>query len=449
MIDAVKIKELLDRHSYDELKSELGEIDPADVADILECLEPEEADSVFKILDSNIASDVLVEMEPGEIDDVVDGIPKTRLAEMLKNMALDDAVDILGSLEKVEQDEIFSMLDPELCARLKKLLGYEEDSAGGLMTPELCTINADATVQEALNTLASTEFTDPVYVAFAVDASKKILGQITISELLTRPKNVKISDVIEKDVVCAKVEEDQESIANKFRKYDLFVMPVVDDEGRLVGRITADDVMDVMQEEADEDIAKIAGAPDMATNEISPLRVASLRLPWLMITLITGMIISLIIRKLIGLTSVEGLAAFIPVVMAMGGNTGMQSSAVTVRGIAMGENYISELLKISSREILVGIIMGVACGILAGIIVWINMHFFGGVLSMPPFKLALVVGISMCIAMTFASLCGTLLPLGLHKVGIDPALASGPFITTGNDLSSALIYMLMCYLLFK
>lgn len=444
-----QLEKLLELDNYAEILRRLDGMDPADVADLLEDITPEEQEKVFALLDTETASDVLVEMEPGEIDDFVDRIPPPKLAEMICEMAPDDQADFCGNLSEAERKKVLKFLPDAVSADLKRLLGYDEDSAGGIMTPEFCAVQVDATVQEAIKAIADEEFDDPISMVFAVDKEMKLKGAIHISELLSKPRLSKIADVIEDVQMFARTDEDQETVANNFRKYDLYVMPVVDKTGVLVGRITADDVMDVIQEEALEDIAHMAGAPDMESNEDSPVQVARLRLPWLLITMFTGLVISVIIQKMIGLTTIEGLAAYVPVVMAMGGNTGMQASAITVRGIALGEIELGKLVKISLREIFVGILMGLVCGSATGLIVWFKLRQFGGVSSVSPLKLAIVVGFSMCVAMTFAALCGTLLPIVLHKWKIDPALASGPFVTTGNDLAASMIYFAMCFFLLK
>jgi magnesium transporter len=444
-----KFETLLEDGNNAEILSLLHSMDPADVADLLEEIDLEDQERVFAILDTEMASDILVEMEPGEVDDFVDRIPPQKLAEMISEMAPDDQADFYGNLEEDEQKKVLNFLPENDRADLKRLLGYDEDSAGGIMTPEFCSIQVDATVQEAIMAIADEEFDDPITMIFAVDKEMNLKGAIHVSELLSKPRNSRIADVIDDIQIVAGTDEDQESVANNFRKYDLYVMPVVDNSGMLVGRITADDVMDVIQEEALEDIAHMAGAPDMERKEDSPVKVAGLRLPWLMITMFAGLIISVIIQKMIGLTTIEGLAAYIPVVMAMGGNTGMQASAITVRGIALGEIEYGKLLKTSLREIFVGMLMGCVCGLLTGIIIWFQLTQFGGMTTVSPMRLAFVVGVSMCVAMAYAALCGTLLPIILHKWKVDPALASGPFVTTGNDLAASMIYFGMCFFLLK
>ena len=440
---------LLEHGLEDEFRENFLALSPADAADILEDVEAETQKKFLSVLPPEKAADILVEMEEGEVRNLIKLFSADEISSLFKEMASDDRVDIFRNLAHKIQEEVLAKLPEEDRTELKKLLGYDEDSAGDLMTPELCAVRADATVQEAIMAIANEEYDDPISMIFAVDSKMKLKGGINISEMLSKPRTSKIGDVVEDVQVFAGTDEDQESIANNFRKYDLYVMPVLDKKGTLVGRITADDVMEVMQEEAVEDIAHMAGTPDMEKREDSPLKVATMRLPWLFIRMIAGIIISVIIQKMIGLTHIEGLAAFVPVIMAMGGNTGMQASAITVRGIALGEIEFGQLAKISLKEVSVGILMGCVCGILTGIIVWLNLTFLASDLTIPPFRLATIVAISMCSAMTFAALSGTLMPIILHKLKIDPALASGPFVTTGNDLSASMIYFIMCFVLLK
>ncbi len=444
-----EIEKALDHGMEADVKEFLTSLEPADAAEALSQGSPELRAKALSVLAHEPAADILVEFDENDAEATINHMPPETVAALLGEMASDDRVDMFRLVNGKRRGNVLEALSAADRMELNKLLGYEEDSAGDLMTPELCSIRADATVQEAIRAIASREFDDPISMIFAVDKDGRLAGAISVSELLSKPRGSKISDVIDEVPAFAGPDEDQESVAHNFRKYDLYVMPVVDKDGRLVGRITADDVMDVLQEEAVEDIAHMAGAPDMELNEDSPFRVASLRLPWLLITMCSGLIISVIIQKMIGLTKVEGLAAFVPVIMAMGGNTGMQASAITVRGIALGEIEFGKLARIFAKEMLVGMLMGCACGLVTGGIVWANLTFFGGSASVSPEKLAGIVAVSMCMAMTFAALSGTLMPIILHKLRIDPALASGPFVTTGNDLSASTIYFLICYLLLR
>jgi len=448
-ITVQELEKLLEEGRDKEFRKKFLSLDPADAADFLEETDPKTQKRFLSALSVELASDILVEMEENEIEDVVELFDSSKMAAMLSEMAPDDMADVFREIEHEKHEEILKKLSEDDRLVLKRLLGYEEDSAGDLMTPEVCTLQVSATVQEAIMAIANEEYEDPISMIFAIDEDMKLKGGINISDLLSRPRSSKIGDVVEDVPVFAGPDEDQESIANNFVKYDLYVMPVLDEDGRLVGRITADDVMEVIEEEALEDIAHMAGAPDMEINEDSPFKVAALRLPWLFITMVAGILISVIIQKMIGLSSIEGLAAFVPVIMAMGGNTGMQASAITIRGIALGEIEFNQLFRISLKEISVGVLMGIVCGIITGTIIYLNLEYFGAEMKISPLKMGLVVGMSMCSAMTFAALTGTLLPILLHKFKIDPAVASGPFVTTGNDLSASMIYFVMCFLLLK
>jgi magnesium transporter len=443
--------ELLRRRDYAGVERLLHDADPADVADLLEMADSEDATRILSLLNAEQASDVLVELESEEAEEMVESLDPLRLAAMIDEMAADDAVDFFQELDEEDRPRVLSLLSDERQQELKRLLGYEEDSAGGLMTPELCAVAAETTVGDALQAITAQEFTDPISKVFVHDRDGCLVGEVNLAELFAKPHGARIADVMVRDPVYAGVDQDQEEIANLFRKYDLYVMPVVDGAGRLVGRITVDDVMDVMLEEASEDLARLSGAPDLESNPDSAWLIARLRLPWLLITMGSGLVISEIIRRATGMSWAEGLslAVFVPAIMAMGGNTGMQSSAVTIRSIALGEIRPEQLMRRFLREIVVGVLMGVVCGAVAGLLVWGNLYFFGGDASHPIGLLAAIVGSSMCVAMAFAAFCGTLIPILLQRCRIDPALASGPFVTTGNDLSAALIYFATCYLLLR
>ncbi len=443
-----ELKELLERNRVEELLHRFNETDPADAADLIEELDSDNQDKVFSLLDPEVASEVIMEMDPEDVDDVVESLSPGQLAGMVREMAPDDAADFFGELDKQEQTSVLRLLNEQEKRRFGALLNYPEDTGGGIMTPEICAVPADATVKEAIQKLINADFSDPISVIFVVDKDGKPAGSINVAELIAKPPASIISDVVNPIQVFARVDEDQEEIANDFRKYDLLVMPVVDEQGRLVGRITFDDVMDVMHEEASEDMARMAGAPDIEHNIDSPVRIVKMRLPWLIITMFTGIVVSWIIQRIIGLNIAACLAAFVPVILGMGGNTGMQASAVTVRSIALGEINMGKLMMIIAREIAVGAMMGTVCGLVIGIIVWINLQYFNvSGMNQPSIKLAVVVGVSMLTAMTFAAVAGTMMPIFLNQLKIDPAVASGPFVTTGNDLSASLIYLFMCYAL--
>ena len=450
-LDNRNISQLLSEHRYEELRQEFAEADPADVADLLDNLGSDEIEKVFAILDTETASEVIVEMDAPDRDEVVENLAPDKLAGMLSEMAPDDAVDLFNQLDEQDQSLVLHFMPPEKKDAISELAEYDQDTAGGLMTPEFCAVSANATVQQAINSIAEQVFADPVTMVFVLDNDGRLAGAIHISELISKSGRALIRDIIDaQSVIYAMVDEPATEVADKVRKYDLTVIPVVDEDFKLVGRITVDDVIDVIDDAAVEDMARMAGAPDLEQRSISPLEVVKLRLPWLLVTMMAGALVSMIVMQISSSSSIPFLAAFVPVILGMGGNTGMQATAVTVRGIAVGEIEFSKLINLFLRELLVGALMGVVCGLIVSAVVWFNIRY----LSETPqdfnaFRLMAVVAISMLCAMSFAAFSGSLMPIILHKMKFDPAVASGPFVSTGNDLSASLIYLIMCKILLE
>ena len=444
-----ELQELLEQRRWDELRLAIGRVDPADLADFMEELSSDDRDTVFRLLDLETASDVLVELQSSVVDEVVEDLPSDHIADLAEQMAPDEAADFLAELDDRQSAEVLAAMEPEERQEVRELLRHEPDSAGSIMTPEMITVPATATVDDTRVELAEADFSDPVLNIYVVDpAGGTMLGLVTLPELMSADPDATVGDIADRDYVYCSVGEDQEEVARHFRKYDLWVMPVVDAHGRPVGRITVDDVMDVVHEEADEDLARMVGAPDIEEEEESLFRITRMRLPWLLITMFAGLINSVLIKTMLGVTNVATIAIFVPAILAMGGNTGMQSSAIAIRGIALGEKKYSRLLIIAFREIRVGICLGLICGAVTACLAWgILCLTAADIGPLAPGLLAAAVGASMCNAMTFASAFGALVPVLLHRLRVDPAVASGPFVTTSNDLSASLIYFVTCVIL--
>ncbi len=332
-------------------------------------------------------------------------------------------------------------MEAEESEEVRKLLEYEEDSAGGIMTTDVVVMREQQTVEEALQAIAYLDTSERFHYANIIDRANRLIGYIDVWELLReRNRTRKLGELAHRDFKAAVVTMDQEEVAHLMGRYDLAVIPVVDQTGVLVGRITADDVLDVIEEEASEDIFKMAGSDDAELEDRSVVKSCMVRLPWLFMTLLGSVLTSLILRHFHAyLSSLIILAAFVPAVLAMGGNTGIQSSTLVVRSLALGTIRQGRLLSILGREILTGGMMGVICGTIIGIIA----RFIAGQpgnLPFPPAHVGAVVGIALFSAMTFAALFGALVPLVLDRCRIDPAMASGPFVTITNDISALLIY---------
>lgn len=433
----------------EELSSFFQKMDAADIAEFINDLPHDERDSIFQLLDLEQQAEVLAELGESAKEDVREALTEDRLVEVMEHMAPDDQADLLADLEDVQRSRMLAAMEPEERAEVAKLLTQEEDTAGHIMTPEILALPADTTVQEARMALGRVEFSDPMLYVYVLEpGTRRMLGLLTLKTLFSQKLSATLGEILDDDFVYATLDEDQEEVARKFRKYDAWVMPVLDHQGNLCGRITADDIMDVMKEEADEDLAIRVGAPDIDADDDSLMMVARKRLPWLLITLTAELINSLLIQHMLQVTSVVAIAIFVPAILAMGGNTGTQSATVSVRGVALGSERYHKLWQVVRREMSVGCVLGVVCGfftaLIAIFVLTVTQADTGG-LSYS--SLGFSVGISMANAMIFAACVGAIIPLILDKLGVDPAVAAGPFITTFNDISASCIYFLTCLVL--
>lgn len=442
-----KLDSLLAQSKWQELLSSLRSTDPADTADYLEELSSDKRDTVFRLLDPSTASEVLVEMEPSFLEDIVEDMEALKLARIADEMAPDDAVDFVSDLPQQKQSKLLAYMRNS--EEVSKLLGYQEDTAGHVMTTEFFAVPASYSVRKTREALAPAEFTDPVLYVYVTDPkTRRIEGVVSIHKLFHSSPSKMISDIIETDYTFCYVDDHQEEVARKFRKYDVWVMPVLDRQHRLLGRITADDIMDVVHEEADKDLSKMIGAPDLEIETGSVLKIVRLRLPWLLVTMFGGLVISLVLKSTLDVINIAILSIFAPAIMMMAGNTGIQTSAIAIRGIALGYQAYSRLLNLVIREVLIGVFMGVVCGGLTGIMIWGAFVVTGtqadGTTAL---ALALTAGLAMANAMIVATCFGAFVPLTLHRVGIDPAVASGPVVTSSIDIIASLIYFLSCSLI--
>ncbi|MFW6413861.1 MAG: magnesium transporter [Verrucomicrobiota bacterium] len=435
---------LLAQKRWQELLKSLRSTDPADTADYLEELSSDKRDTVFRLLDPATASDVLVEMEPSFLEDIVEDMEALKLAHIADEMAPDDAVDFVADLSRQKQAKVLAYMRNS--EEVSKLLGYQEDSAGHVMTTEFFAVSSSYTVRQTREALAPAEFTDPILYVYITDPkTRKLEGVVSIHKLFHSNPSKPISEIAETDYTFCYVDDHQEEVARQFRKYDVWVMPVLDRQHRLLGRITADDIMDVVHEEADKDLSKMIGAPDIEMETGSVMRIVSLRLPWLLVTLFGGLVISLVLKSTLDVINIAILSIFAPAIMMMAGNTGIQTSAIAVRGIALGYQAYSRLFNLVVREICIGIFMGIACGSLTGGMIWGAFLVTGAQADgTTALALAFTAGIAMGNAMIVATCIGAFVPLTLHRLGIDPAVASGPFVTSSIDIIAALIYFLSC-----
>lgn len=433
-----QIEELIDAGNKEQVSGLLKDLHPADIAEILEELDNERAQFVFLLLDNEKGSDVLAEIDEEERNRFLASFPPEIIAKrFIDHMESDDAADVVGSLSDEQQHEVLSHMDDlEQAGDIVDLLHYDEDTAGGLMAKELVVVNENWTVLTCLRELGrQAENIDEIYNVYVVDDDNKLKGRLSLKKMILSPTSAKISNLYYEDIISVKTDEPAESVARIMQKYDLVAIPVVDSLGRLAGRITIDDVVDVIREEAERDYQMMSGISQDVETSDSIWSQTKARLPWLIIALFGGMVSAYMISRYeaeIALFPVT--AMFIPVITAMGGNVGIQSSAIVVQGLASNSLSLKNGFRNIIKEIGGALINATIC---SSIIFLLTLCFNLNSLAMP-----LTVTLSLFIVILFASIFGTAFPLLLNRLNIDPALATGPFITLTNDIIGLNIYLL-------
>ncbi len=407
---------------------------PADIAEILGNLSEENEKYVFGLFDADTASDVIVELDDVTREKLVSELQHERISEIVDEMESDDATDLVAELPDEVAEKVLDTIDEEGSEEVKELLQHDEDTAGGIMALEYVAVSEDTTVDEAIKEIrAKAEEVPEVYNVYVFDKDGMLAGFLPLKNLIVAQASQKIKDVLIADVISVPIEMDQEEVANIFRRYNLVSLPVVDELGKLVGRITVDDIVEVIEEEASEDIQKMAGiADEEEIRETSVFKISFGRLPWLLVGFVGQLIAALVLSQFeASLRDIFLAIFFIPMMMAMGGNSGIQAATIVVRGIALGELSPDDTFKRLSREIKVSLFNGAVCGLLLfGIIAVFDTPTFGFVLAL-----------SMLAVIINASILGASIPLILRKVGVDPAIAAGPLITTFNDIIGLAIYL--------
>ena len=428
------VKAFIKENNRPSLVKLIDEMRPADVADLIEHLNPDERLFIFELLEPVGAGEILVEIEAPVQESILSDLDTQAISEIVQELASDDAADLVGDLPAERAKEIIEKVEDEVSAGLEKLLPYPEDTAGGIMALEFVAVKADSTIEEAIDTIrAKREEVENLYYLFVVDDFERLVGVISMKDLVLESPENKISDIMNPEVVSVHVNRDQEEVYHLVKKYDLVSIPVIDDHYRLVGRITHDDIIDVIEEEADEDISLMAGVIHQEIAEESPMKISRARLPWLIAGLSGGILAAVVINQFeSSLEKIIALSFFFPVIMAMGGNTGTQAATVAVRGLATGDITLVNIGKRLWVEMKVALVNGIICGVLLGLIVGIWLSDYG---------LGSIVALSLILIVLNSGFIGAAIPLALKRLNIDPALATGPFVTTSNDIFSLLIYL--------
>ncbi len=413
----------------------LDDLLPQDLAEQIYKLSQEEKIEVFSLLNNEEAGLILGEMELEEQGKLIKLLSPKVVADILSEMPYDDMTDILGEVDEDTTKKILSLMQKDDVEEVKGLLEYPKDSAGGIMTTEFISFKENITVGDAIRKLREiAPSAETVYYLYTTDENDKLVGVVSLRELIVSRDEEVISEIMRTNIISVQAETDQEQVAQLVQKYNFLAVPVTDVENKLIGIITVDDIMDVIEEETTEDILHLVGTTEVEGSimDATPIKIAKTRLPWLIICLLGGLfsgsIISIFEETL---EAVVALAFFMPVIMDMGGNVGSQSSTVFVRAVATGEIQASEMFRYFFKEIRVGLLMGFVCGITVAIAasLWQGQPLLG-----------LVVGFSMLCTVILAATIGTLIPLLFTKMGVDPAVTAGPFVTTIKDVTGLMIY---------
>ncbi|MDK6863337.1 MULTISPECIES: magnesium transporter [Nosocomiicoccus] len=427
---------LLEQEDYEPFREEFLKLHEYEQGEFFSLLNDEDREKLYHLLSPKEVADFFdtLSISNEEMEEILTSMDARYAAQVLGAMQYDNAADIMNFLPKEVMMSFLALMKKEDREEIRILMNYEDDTAGGIMTTEFVSIDSEMTVHEAMVHLRKVApDSETIYYLFVTDINNKLVGIISLRDLIIADEDEYIGDIMKERVISVNVADDQEQVAYMMRDYDFLAVPVLDYQEHLVGIITADDIMDVIQEEAEEDYYRLAGMSDEGSPlDDSSFTAAKKRLPWLIGLTLMGMITATMLSTFEEtLEKVALLGAFIPIIGGMSGNAGTQSLAVAVRGLATGEIKRVSLLKLAIKDILTGMMTGFTCAVLLFIIITI---LFGQPV------VGIIVSISLFVAMTFATLSGTFIPMGMSKFGIDPAVASGPFITTSNDIISLMIY---------
>lgn len=431
-----KIKDIIQHQDADAARAELEHLHPADIAELYQNLELDEAEFLYGLLDEETAADVLVELDEDDQQKLLEGMPSEEIAKQIEHLDSDDAVDIIQQLDEEDRDEVLAHIDDvEQAGDIIDLLKYDEDTAGGIMGTEMVVVNENMSMPECVKEMRQqAEEMDEIYYVYVVDNDYKLKGIFPLKKMITHPSVSKIKHVMEVDPVSVKADTPIAEVALDFEKYDLVAMPVVDSIGRLVGRITVDDVMDQVREASERDYQLASGLSSDVDADDSIFSQFKARIPWLLIGIAAGILGSLILDGFQEeIKAVTALALFIPIVGGTGGNVGVQASAIVVQGLANGSLDIREFGSQLGKEFLIGLLNA---SILSLVVLVYN-------LIMLPDNLGVTISVaaSLFTVIMFASILGSIVPLSLEKLHINPALATGPFIQITNDIFGLIIYV--------
>lgn len=437
------LKAELNQNRLVEAVELLADLHPADIADLFEALDEHEKKKLFRELDIDTASDVIAELSEFSQDQILADLPHQRLGEIVDELESDDAADLLASVPDEVAEEVLASIDVDDSREVRRLLAYDEETAGGVMQAELLAVAQEATIADTIKHVREYgKELEGLANIFVVNSDQQVVGQLSLRQLILSEPADTVLQVMDTSVRTIPVAMDQEDVAKMFQKYDLLSAPVIESDGSLVGRITIDDIIDIIEEEISEDVLRMAGThEDELVYGDQIWKISRFRLPWLLTTLVGGLLTGYLLWLFkVALADAIVLVTFVPVIMALGGSVAIQSTTITVRGLATGAIDLQRIGRTVYKETRVGLLMALACGLTLGIAaeIWHRNPVLG-----------LTVGISMAGVIMVASLMGTLIPVAFQRLGIDPAVSSGPFVTIANDISGIVIYLSISSALLK
>ena len=449
-----QVERLLESGDVSDLRELLADQRSSDIAEVVELVDNDQRRDIFDAMDTPTSAEVLEKVDEATRAELFELLKDEELSRLVGELDPDDAADILSELPEPERAGVLERIPAAESAEIRELMSYSEDSAGGIMDPLVISVREDATVGEAVDKIRASEIDEDFFSVYVVNKVGRFLGDVRVRFLLTRPEGTRIADLVDSDTIYVNANTDQEEVRNIFSKNDLIVVPVLDRGHKLVGRITADRVIEVAEEEAAEDLYTMAGTDRDELDTVSVFHAARVRMTWLLPCLIGTGVTALVLMLFHGKFSVEGLPLvytaalfFVPMIAAISGNAGLQTSAIVVSGLATGRLVALTLGQVFAREVRIALLVALSCGLLGGVACTILTHFNGAESAVEPARLVFAVGVAMFSAIMVATTLGLFLPFLFRQIGIDPAISSGPLVTTANDSTSVAIYMTLTLLL--
>jgi len=447
---AQQVESLFEIGDVTALSRLLNEHRSGDIAEVVTLVDNEKKRTIFDILDKHTSAEVLEKVEEATRGELFELLEETEIKDLFAELDYDDATDLLVELPVETRTKVLRSLTPADAEEITELMRYPEESAGGIMDPVVISLRENATAGEAINKIRASNIDEDFYSVYVVDKNNRFLGDVRIRLLLTSPEETKIGALVDSEAIYVDAEADQEQVRNIFSKYNLIVVPVLDSDHRLVGRITADRILEVAEEEAAEDMYAMAGTEPEELDKFSALHAARVRMTWLLPCLIGTSITALVMMFFKNLDPAIFVIAvsFVPMIAAISGNAGLQTSTIVVSGLATGHLAALKFSQVFTREVRIALVVAICCGIIGGLLCGILLKHKGAEEhAVPGTIIVMAFGCGMFAAIMVATTLGLLLPFVFRRIGFDPAISSGPLVTTANDSMSVAIYLTLTLLL--